>query len=1176
MKKNTKEKSWFGHLMEYAAGSKGQLICSVILSVVSVVSGIIPYYSVYKIIKSFIAGTASSHTVLFWCAIALAAYMVKVVFFGLSTGMSHNAAYHILEKLRLRVADRFLHAPLGDATAHSIGEIKNIMVDKIENIEPPLAHLIPEGAGHIVLPVVSIIALAMVDWRIALASLVTVPFSLICMALTFKISGKNFIKYNESNAYMNSVIVEYIEGIEVIKAFGRAGVSYEKYAGAIKNYNTFIIKWLSSTWVTMKLAFALFPSTLLGTLPVALLLGTQGVVTAAEAALCVMLSMSMVASLAKLEVFSESIREMQFTIENLQEFLTMPELHEPSEKAVLHGSDVTLHNVRFSYTGDKAQEVLHGIDLTLPQGSFTALVGPSGGGKSTVAKLIARFWDVTEGEISIGGVNVKDMPISQLADTVSFVTQDNFLFRCSLLENIRLGNPKATDEEVYAAAKAAQCEEFIQKLSAGYNTPAGEAGKRLSGGEKQRIAIARMILKNAPVVILDEATAFTDPENEDKLQRSISALTKGKTLLVIAHRLSTIRGADNIAVLENGKIAAQGRQETLLDSCPIYRNMWDAHIGAKSWAVSAIGRGNLSMFRTVRRIINWCGSFRGKLYVGFIFAFFSIWFAAMPIMVAAYTMGMLIDDARGVAVFDHKWILLSLLLIAALVLLRFLFDYLRAKFQEAISYELVTRDRLAIGDALKRVSLGYFQTMNTGNILNSITTGLHTLENMGIRMVNSFVGGYLNFLCVFLCLFVFNPTVSLIALAGASVSFLFLLLVSKHSIRNAPVSAQANRDLTNATIEYARGLPVVKSFGQDGASMEAMTKACRDSRDINLKIEWGFTPANCLHLLAIKTASVALAAATFYLGLSGQMELPTVMMFAFFSFTIFAELEPISDSAHVLGIIDNAMDQLDCLKKESFIDADGKEIILEHYDISFHNVNFGYDSRPILKDVSLSIPEKTSTAIVGPSGSGKTTICNLISRFYDVNSGSITVGGHDVREFSCDSLLKNISMVFQNVYLFHDTIRSNILFGKPEATEEEMIEAAKKACCHDFIMALPDGYETIVGEGGGTLSGGEKQRISIARAILKDAPIIILDEATASVDPENEHLIQAAISELTLGKTIVTIAHRLATIENADQIIVVDDGRVAQSGTHEKLAAQEGRYKRFIEVRRQAEGWSIA
>ena len=340
----------------------------------------------------------------------------------------------------------------------------------------------------------------------------------------------------------------------------------------------------------MKLSFALFPSTLIGPLPVALALASSGRITAAQAALAVMLSISMVGSLARLEVFSENMRQVKFTVESLEEFLEMPPLPEPERRAEVACMDVALKNVHFSYTGEQKDEVLHGIDLTLPEGSFTALVGPSGGGKSTVAKLIARFWDVSGGAVTIGGVNVKDMPLSQLSEYVSFVTQDNFLFRCSLLENIRLGNPGATDEEVKAAARAAQCEEFIRKLPQGYDTPAGEAGKRLSGGEKQRIAIARMMLKNAPIVILDEATAFTDPENEDKIQRSIAALTKGKTLLVIAHRLSTIKNADNIVVLKNGGIIAEGRQEKLLASCPLYQEMWRAHIGAQSWAVSSAAK----------------------------------------------------------------------------------------------------------------------------------------------------------------------------------------------------------------------------------------------------------------------------------------------------------------------------------------------------------------------------------------------------------------------------------------------------------------------------------------------------------------------------------------------------------------------------------------------------------
>lgn len=584
----SEKKSWTASLFTYAQGEKKKVWLSVMLSVLSVMLGLVPFYCMYEVICLFAANTATVPAIVTWCLIALAVYAVKILTFSLSTGISHSMAYTILEGLRLRLADRFLHAPLGNVENHSIGEIKSMMVDKIENLEPPLAHMIPEGAGHIVLPIVSIAALAVIDWRIALASLVTFPLSFLCMGLTFKISGKNFDQYDESASYMNSTIVEYIEGIEVIKAFGRAGVSYEKYAKAITDFRSFVIKWLASTYATMKLSFALFPSTLIGTLPAALALASGGTITAPQAALAVMLSIAMVGSLAKLEVFSENMRQVKFTVEHLEEFLEMPALPEPKNRADVRHTNVELKNVHFSYTGDAKDEVLHGVSLNLPEGSFTALVGPSGGGKSTVAKLIARFWDVTSGEITIGGINIQDMPLSQLSEYVSFVTQDNFLFRCSLLENIRLGNPKATDEEVKAAARAAQCEEFISKLPQGYNTPAGEAGKQLSGGEKQRIAIARMLLKNAPIVILDEATAFTDPENEDKIQQSIAALTKGKTLLVIAHRLSTIKNADHIVVLKNGDIIAEGKQEELLEHCPLYLDMWQAHIGAKNWAVSSV------------------------------------------------------------------------------------------------------------------------------------------------------------------------------------------------------------------------------------------------------------------------------------------------------------------------------------------------------------------------------------------------------------------------------------------------------------------------------------------------------------------------------------------------------------------------------------------------------------
>ena len=364
-----KQQNWFVTLLHYADGQRGKFVLSILFSIASVVSGLLPYYCFYRVLELFISGTLTSGGIVRWSLLALAFCLAKALLFSLSTGLSHHVAFHVLTGLRRRIAGNFLHAPLGSVQKFSIGEIKNLLVDKTENLEPPLAHVVPEGAGHLVLPLVSLIALVLIDWRLALGALVTVPAAVVCMLLTFVISGESFQKYNDSNAYMNSTIVEYVEGIEVIKAFGKAGVSYEKYAAAITDFRTFVLKWMSSTWITMKLAFALFPSTLLGVLPVSLWLAGGGVITAAQACLAVMLSMSMVSSLARLEVFSESVRQMQTTVEELQSYLTMERLPEADHPADLADYSVSLSGVRFSY-GEDSPEVLHGIDLDLPRAAL--------------------------------------------------------------------------------------------------------------------------------------------------------------------------------------------------------------------------------------------------------------------------------------------------------------------------------------------------------------------------------------------------------------------------------------------------------------------------------------------------------------------------------------------------------------------------------------------------------------------------------------------------------------------------------------------------------------------------------------------------------------------------------------------------------------------------------------
>lgn len=581
------------------------------------------------------------------------------------------------------------------------------------------------------------------------------------------------------------------------------------------------------------------------------------------------------------------------------------------------------------------------------------------------------------------------------------------------------------------------------------------------------------------------------------------------------------------------------------------------------------------MFKTMKRIIRWAGRYKKRLYLGSACSFFSSLATAIPTMVAAYALDKAIQAYWTNTAIEPALIWQTLWIIVGSIALNFLLSYLRAVLQESIGTEVAAGQRIHLGDVLKRVPLGYFSQNSVGDILAGVTTELSVLELQGMKMVDAVINGYAKFIAIVLCLIFFSPVAAAISVIGVVLSALALHGISRHSEKTATTAHEAVENMSGAAIEYIRGLSIVKSFGQEGASTQSFRSANKALKDIRIGIEKGFTPFNCLHLFALKLASMGIVFICAWQAAQGQMSMTFFLMFVLFSFVMFGSVENINDAAHLLGVIDSAMDKLEALENAEYIDQDGTDIKPTSYDIEFKDVSFGYDDRTILHDLNFTIPQNATTAIVGPSGGGKTTLCNLIARFYDVNSGTITLGGTDIRIFTCDSLLRNISMVFQNVYLFRDTIKNNIKFGSPDAADEQIIAAAKAARCHDFIMALPDGYDTVIGEGGSSLSGGEKQRISIARAMLKDAPIVILDEATASIDPENEHLIQEAISALTHGKTIVTIAHRLATIENADQILVIDGETVAQRGTHKELLEQEGTYKTFIKIREQAEGWRI-
>ena len=565
-------------LMAFIRPHRAGFITSTVLAVLSVTSGMIPYFAVARMVNLLISGEKNFSIYLTWGAVALIAYLLKSVLHGISTRCSHEATFHVLSELRRAVADKLTRVSMGYLTDTPSGRLKTTMVERVEQMEVPLAHIIPEMTSNLLVPIAIVVYLFLLDWRMALVSLITIPIGMLCYMAQMKEYPKKYGAVVQASKHMSATTVEYIGGIEVIKAFNQSAASYGKFTQAVRQSADLMLDWMKSTQGYSALMMTIWPAVLIGVLPIGCVFYRKGSLTAPDFITIAILSLGIVGPLVAAIFLTDDFSKIATITGEIGAVLSELDLKRPAQRKELHGLDIDLRNVTFAY---KDKQVLNGVTLNIRQGTTTALVGPSGSGKSTIAKLIASYWDAGGGSITIGGEDVKNLPPEQVMDLIGYVSQDNFLFNVSVRENIRMGRPEATDEEVEAVAKAAGCHEFIMGLDHGYDTVVGGAGGHLSGGERQRVAIARAMMKNAPIVILDEATSYTDPENEAVLQDAIGRLTRGKTLIVIAHRLSTITDADQIAVVEQGKILDAGTHDELLKRCPLYAQMWAAHTQAK-------------------------------------------------------------------------------------------------------------------------------------------------------------------------------------------------------------------------------------------------------------------------------------------------------------------------------------------------------------------------------------------------------------------------------------------------------------------------------------------------------------------------------------------------------------------------------------------------------------------
>ena len=576
------------------------------------------------------------------------------------------------------------------------------------------------------------------------------------------------------------------------------------------------------------------------------------------------------------------------------------------------------------------------------------------------------------------------------------------------------------------------------------------------------------------------------------------------------------------------------------------------------------------MYGTLKKIIAFAGSKEGLLKKSLLFAFLSGLFAALQFAALFIVVEALVSDNR-----DSRFIWISLGIMAVSLVGRIITTYFSTMEQTETGYCMVAEKRIHIGDRLRYIPMGYFNKNSIGNITAIVTTTLGDVENSAARVLVSVLGGFFNSVALVIVLLVFDWRIGLIAAIGVLLYLVAAELALRKSACLSGVRQHTQESLVESVLEYIQGMGIVKAFGMEKDSTQSIDSAIKASCRDNLKLTKASVPYDALKQVVVRVFSVLLPLASIYFWLNGSLSLAYGVILVVASFMVFNDLENAGNMASLLQMLAASMDTANSIDDTPVMDEKGADVVPASSEIIFDNVDFSYADRKILDHVSFTIPAGTTTAIVGPSGSGKTTMCNLIARFWDVDAGRITVGGKDVRDFKLDSLMKNISMVFQSVYLFADTIENNIKFGCPDATHEQVVEAAKKACCHDFISALPEGYDTVIGEVGGTLSGGEKQRISIARAMLKNTPIIILDEATSSVDPENEDELQRAIEALTHDKTIIMIAHRLKTVRSADQILVLNNAHIVQSGTHAELIQQKGLYADFVTARQEAIGWKL-
>ena len=1138
----------------------------------------------------------------------ISAYSTRLLLYMVALIITHMADLSLRDQMRRDIVQRISRAPLAWFTASTSGRIRKAVQDDTTTVHTVIAHGPVEQLNAIVTPLALVACAFWTDWRLALLALSTLLLYVLTYSFSMRGMNEKTVEMDRKLAAVSSTMVEFVSGIGVVKAFGRVGRAHAAYLNAADDFSAFYRAWamplvtmtcLSFTWVSV-------PVLLLVNLGGGALLISAGLVTLPEVLATTLIALVLPGALLTVASISWSYQMAGAAALRLCEVIDTPVLPTAEESRRPERARVEIDRVSFSYGDTLAVDE---ASLTLEPGTVTALLGPSGSGKSTLATLIARFADPDSGAVRVGGVDLRDMDEETLYSTVSFVLQDAQLLGATVRENIALGRPDADLEQVRDAARVAHVDEEIMALPDGYDTVLGR-DTALSGGQEQRIAIARAVLLDTPVLLLDEATAMADPESEAEIQEALSALVAGRTVLVIAHRPAAVRGAHRIAVMERGRVVAAGSHEELLDE-PHYRALLrqsgaldddapgggadtareadvlrssaprpvgaDVSEGAGSRASrpasASTGPGGassslLSRFRRLMAEASWQQTRAGLILGG------------INGVVSGLALLALLPASVALATGEPHWGLsfggwLAVLVVCAVGAAVTEFQGQRKSMSGALGF--MHDVHYAVGDQIARLPLRWFTAETAGTMSRAVSQEMVSLGESAAHFMYTLTFTIAGCVVVGIGSWAWDWRLGLLLTLAAPL-FAGLIRGARRLLDHGKsISELAERELAIRVVEIARCQGALRScrattrYGRLKAAFDNGARASRRSL-------WWETAGNVVNGALAQIIIIAMIVLTAMLAVGGSMAPLAAVATIGMCLRFTTMLDDIGASVMAMEERRQMMNHLDAvMDAELMAEPETPAALPAPGAVQFDDVAFGYRAgEPVLNGVSLSVPAHGMCAIVGPSGSGKTTIARLIARFWDADSGTVRVGGTDVRDMPTAQLMEQLSMVFQDVYLFDDTLAANVRVGDPSATEEQVRRAADLAGVTEVVDRLPHGWDTRVGEGGRALSGGERQRVSIARALLKRAPIVLLDEATSALDAENEANIVAAMEELRRTSTLIVIAHKLETIAAADQVVVLgDDGRVAQRGRHEELVNVPGPYREFWEQRSRAHGWAL-